>query len=254
MYHFYADDGRILTPPNELEPQLKGAFLAFSKLLGHIRFFYVTDEIWDGKSSLIFRADSEQLAAIALGDGVFHVQIADEDFRIADETQLDTVFEALKKAPPSLHRPFEQRTLEPNGCPCGRHCELCLGSKECDENNLSAGDNFGYMNWACYHGCLGDLEIERYDGVFQCPGCEEIRTTKGVWEDWDGCKYYACLMEKGYANCAECGEYHSCDVFRDSHPPGQCNLGITAEEVTKLVIPYAMKERLDVFCKGKAAL
>jgi hypothetical protein len=33
--HFYADDGRILTPPKELEPQLKGAFLAFSKLIGH---------------------------------------------------------------------------------------------------------------------------------------------------------------------------------------------------------------------------
>ncbi len=40
MYHFYADDGRILTPPKELEPQLKGAFPAFTKLLGHIRFFY----------------------------------------------------------------------------------------------------------------------------------------------------------------------------------------------------------------------
>ena len=45
----HADDGRILTPPKELEPLLKDSFPAFSKLLGHIRFFYNANEIWDGK-------------------------------------------------------------------------------------------------------------------------------------------------------------------------------------------------------------
>ena len=39
MYHIYADDGRILTSPKELEPLLKSSFTAFSKLIGHIRFF-----------------------------------------------------------------------------------------------------------------------------------------------------------------------------------------------------------------------
>lgn len=39
MYHIYADDGRILTSPKELEPLLKGAFPAFSNTVGHIRFF-----------------------------------------------------------------------------------------------------------------------------------------------------------------------------------------------------------------------
>lgn len=79
-YLFCADDGRILTPPKALEPQLKSAFPAFSKLVGHIRFFYVADEIWDGKSSLVFNAAGEQLTAITLGDDVFYVHIADEDF------------------------------------------------------------------------------------------------------------------------------------------------------------------------------
>jgi hypothetical protein len=88
---FYADDGRILTPPKELEPQLKGAFPAFTQLLGHIRFFYVADEIWDGKSSLIFSSDGEQLAAVTLGDNAFYVHIAAEKFRIEDEALLDTV-------------------------------------------------------------------------------------------------------------------------------------------------------------------
>lgn len=123
MYHIYADDGRFLTSPKELEPLLKGSFTAFSKILGYIRFFYMADEIWDGKSSLIFNAGGEQLAASMLDDGIFNIHIADEDFRIADETLLDC----------------------------------------------------------------------------------------------------------------------------DSHYPSQCNLGITAEEVTKLIIPYCDKERLDIF-------
>ncbi|MCL2153814.1 MAG: hypothetical protein FWH57_12870 [Oscillospiraceae bacterium] len=63
------DDGRILTPPKELEPLLKSSFNAFSKLLGHIRFFYVVDEIWDGKSSLVFKAGGEQVSAITLENG-----------------------------------------------------------------------------------------------------------------------------------------------------------------------------------------
>jgi len=102
------------------------------------------------------------------------------------------------------------------------------------------------MNWVCYHDCL-DVKVERFDGVFKCPGCQAIRTSKGVWENWEGCKAFICLSAKGYANCAECGEYHSCDAFVNCHHPAQCNLGITAEEITKLVIPYATKERLDYY-------
>jgi len=243
MLHHYADDGRILTPPTELEPLLKGSFPAFSKLLGHIRFHYMADEIWDGNASLRFSADGEQLAEVTLSDGAFDVHISNENFRVTDESSLGTVFNALEGAPPGCRRPFEQRTL--SGCPCGRRCDLCLGSKEYSEDgSFSAGENFGYMNWVCYYNCI-DVAVERFDGVYDCPGCEVIRTSKSCFEDWNGCKFYICLTEKGCENCAECGEYHTCDVLRDCHYPAQCNLGMTAEEVTKLVIPYAQKERLD---------
>lgn len=244
MLHHYADDGRVLTPPKELEPQLKGSFPAFSKTLGHIRFFYMADEIWDGKSSLVFTAGGEQLAAITLGDGIFHVHIADKDFIIADETILEIVLEALKKTVSSnRRRPSAQLTInlnDPNQFPCGRRCDLCLGSKKSDKSNFSKNENFGYMNWVCYHNCVPDIKVERWDGVYTCPGCVETRKTKD-------CKYYPCPTEKGYADCLECGEYHSCDIYSDSHYPGQCNLGLTAEEVTNLVIPYCNKERLDFF-------
>jgi hypothetical protein len=241
MLNVYADDGRILTPPAELEPLLRGSFQAFTKVLGHLRFFYMADEIWDGKTSIIFKADSEQLAAITLDDGLFMIHIGDKETRIMDETALDNIFQALKKTIPiRWHRPYAQLTVnpDPNVYPCGYRCDLCLGSKNYDENDVSEKDNFGYLNWVCYHGCLPNIEIERDDHVFVCSGCNKNRNKF--------CQSFTCSREKGYANCAECGDYYSCDVYRGSHYAGQCNLGITAEEVTKLVIPYCMKERLDV--------
>lgn len=114
MKHITADDGRILTPPKELEPLLKDAFQAFYKLLGHMRWFYMADEIWDGKSSLVFKAAGEQLTAITLGDGSFDIQIADVDFRIVNETALDNVFVTLKKHTLTT----QKRSTVCRGCIC----------------------------------------------------------------------------------------------------------------------------------------
>ncbi len=246
MKHFTADDGRNLTPPTELEPLLKDAYTAFIKLLGHIRFFYMADEIWDGKSSLVFNNGNQRLLSIALDDGFSHIHIADKVFEVFGESMLDNVFEVLNKnSPDDCHRPSEQLSVNPDPAvfPCGYRCDLCLGSKKYDDNNLSQSDNFAYMNWVCYHGCVPGIDIERPPadeiGVFRCSGCNQSNNKF--------CRCIACSKEKGYANCAECGNYHSCGVYRDSHYAGQCNLGITAEEVTALVIPYCMKERLDYF-------
>ena len=248
MKHTITDDGRILTSPKELEPLLKGSFPAFSKLLGHVRFFYIADESWDGEASLVFNANGEDLVAISLDKNAFDVRIANISFRIADEALPDDVFEALKRTVPhAWHRPFEQLTADPdpNVFPCGYRCDLCLGSKKYDESDLSEADNFVYMNWVCYHNCVPGIEIDRPPtddtGVFRCSGCNKKNNKF--------CRSFTCSKEKGYANCAECGEYHSCDVYQGSHYAGQCNLGITAEEVTKLVIPYCMKERLDILRK-----
>lgn len=232
---FYADDGRILTPPEELRPLLGEAFPAFSKVLGHIRFFYMVDEIWDGVSSLAFLAGGERRVAVALDAGAFRVHVADQSFEMTGEALPETVFEAINRAvPPGWHRPREQLTVDPDPSiyPCGYRCDLCLGSKK-------HGENFGYMNWVCYHGCVPGVDVKRFDGAFECPGC--------TLNNNRFCRSFTCSRERGYANCAECGEYHSCGIYSGSHYAAQCNLGITAEEVTKLVIPYCMKERLDIF-------
>jgi hypothetical protein len=151
-------------------------------------------------------------------------------------------YKSLEAAPTGRRRPYEQLTVnlsDPNAYPCGTRCDMCLVNKKHNENDFSGSEKFDYMNWLCYHNCVPNVSVERnvhHQSV--CPGCEARRKE---------CPFYLCPMEKGYANCVECGAYHSCDTRRGCHYPGQCNLGITAEEITRLVIPYCMTERLDIF-------
>jgi len=231
----FSNDGRILTPPKELEPLLKGAFPAFFKTLGHIRFFYVADEIWDGKATLSFKSSGEQLAAITFDDGAFHINIAEDAFRIVDDHALNNVFEALKKsAVASQRRPKDQLTANLDEYPSGIRCDLCLGNKIHNENDFSGSEKFHVMNRHCYYTGVEDWGDTDY--------------SKGRCEGKQGCyaKTYICLAQKGYKNCLECGEYRICGNCGVGHDPGECNLGITAEEVTNLIIPYCEMERLDL--------
>ena len=236
MLHHYADDGRVMTPPKELEPILKGAYLAFFKMLGHIRFFYVADEIWDGKESLVFNADDKRLAAITLADGAFYINIAEDDSRIVDESVLDDVFEMLKKnASDSQRRPADQLTVDLSEYPNGIRCDLCILEKRHNKDNFAGSRKFAVMDRNCYHG----VQEGWGEGVFSPSYCEGKQ----------GCytKTYACLEKKGFKNCLECGEYHTCSDCGVGHNPGECNLGITAEEVTNLIIPYCEIEQLDYY-------
>ncbi len=240
MKHFTTDDGRILTPPKELKPLLKGSFPAFYNLLGHIRFFYVTDEMWDGVSSLIFITNSEQLATITLEDSAFNIEVENDKFLITDESSLDIVFEILNKtASSSQHRPADQLSVDLNEYPNGIRCDLCLLYKENNINNdFASNRKFPIMDRHCYYGVnegWGETEFS----TWTCNGK-------------DGCftKTYACLEIKGFKNCLECGKYRACADCGVGHNPGECNLGITAEEIANLIIPYCDVERLD-YMKSK---
>jgi hypothetical protein len=185
MHHHYADDGRIMTPPSELQPLLRNAFPAFSKLLGHMRLFYMADEIWDGQAVLVCSTNGKPLSKITLADGAFRVHIADMDFSVQNESQLDTIFEALKTiAPDNAHRPIEQLVMQTNApakFPCGYRCDLCEAHKEQNQ--------FVYLNWLCYCDCVPGIAIERPTSKdaygWHCPGC-----AKSPWRS--ECKYAKC--------------------------------------------------------------
>jgi hypothetical protein len=238
MFHFYADDGRILTPPKELKPLLKDSFAAFFKLIGHIRFFYVADEIWDGKRSIVFNAGDEQLAAITLGDGGFSIRITGDDFPIRDESALDVVFNVLNQtATVRQRRPIEQLNVNLDEYPSGIRCDMCLLHMSHNENDFEGCRKFPIMDRNCYYG-VQEGWGETVFSPFKCDGKQCYTKT------------YICLDKKGYKNCLECGEYHICGDCGVGHDPGECNLGITAEEVTSLILPYCEIERLDFMTEG----
>ena len=92
------------------------------------QYRYIADEVWDGKFPLIFNGDGEQLTAVTLNDGVFDVHIADKCFRIAEESQLEAIFDTLKTVPLE-RRPLEQLKTnmdDPTKFPCGYRCNMCL--------------------------------------------------------------------------------------------------------------------------------
>jgi len=233
MFHFYSDDGRILTPPKELIPLLKDSYDAFYKLIGHIRFFYVADEIWDGKASLLFRAGDYLLATITLNEGRFHISVANEDFDICDESALNVIFEALSKtATVRLLRPLEQLIVNLDESPSGIRCDMCLLHASHNKDDFEGCRKFPILDRNCYFG------VE--EGWGQCVFSPVICEGKQCFT-----KTNKCLEKKGFNNCLECGKYHTCSDCGVGHNPGECNLGITADEVTSLILPYCDIERLD---------
>jgi hypothetical protein len=236
MRYSYSQDGRFLTPPKELKPIIKDAFPAFYKLLGHIRFFYMVDEIWDGKSILRFTANDKQLAEVVFEDGVFSMNIANNTYQVIDETLLPKIFNALNKnAATNQMRPAEQLTANLDEYPNAIRCDLCQCNIINNTDDFSGKKKFRTMDRHCYYGVQ---EGWGESGVDYCPiTCEGKQHCHA--------STYSCLEKKGFKNCLECGEYHTCGNCGVGHNPGECNLGITAEEVTNLIIPYCEHERLD---------
>jgi len=230
------NDGRMLTPPKTLEPILKSAFSAFYKMIGHIRFFYTADEIWDGKAELIYEANGKELAAVTIDNGFFNICIANNNFKVTEDASLDAVYKALKNtATSNQRRPQEQLDANLDEYPSGIRCDLCLGNKLFLEKGFVNNQHFDIM---CRH-AYGDEK--GWD--------DTVGDNKGGWcNGRQGCyeKTLPCLEEKGFKNCLECGEYHTCGNCGVGHEPSECNLGLTAEEITNLIIPYCEIERLDL--------
>ena len=231
---FFTDDGRVLTPPKTLEPLLEGAYPAFYALLGHIRFFYTTDEVWDGKAALTFRAAGETLAEVTLGEGAFRLRVGSDEFQITSAEGLEAVYVALRQAASAGQcRPVEQLTADLAEYPNGIRCDMCLLHPLKNQHDFEGCRQFPVMDRYCYYG-VAEGWGETTFAPWTCAG------KQGCYDST-----LVCLAEKGFPDCLTCGEYRTCGRCGVGHNPGECNLGITAEEVTGLILPYCDEERLD---------
>jgi hypothetical protein len=259
---------RIYTPPVELEPVLRNSYRAFLDLIRFIRVNYCVDEIWNGKDELKIKLSSKTLTTICIKDGFFNVlmifgKAEREQFNstrdsfsqyirnyydnsrtyhdgkwmfidINDHTYLDDMYHLLKiKKKPN--RKTEDLSKADIGC-CGNRCDLCLLNIR---NNADKGGSreFHQLDWICNHS-EGEERVD-YTNV-TCAGCRS--------KPLDACPVKICLTQKEYQSCSSCN-FQECFTNLLNIDPAKCNLGLSADDITKAVMPYYAKWRLSNLTK-----
>lgn len=245
------------TNPSTFKDKLGGSFDAFMDLLRFIRVNYVIDELWDGKEELKFRRSGKTLITLCLKENCFNALIIfgkaeravfDEvrgqfsDFicnyydnsttyhdgkwmfiDIDGKAHLDEIIEMLKiKKKPNRKINIAKAEFGQ----CGQRCDQCLlytKNNEDTKGNLE----FHEKDWICYHS--EDEERADYTKMV-CGGCHQ--------NEADHCPEKLCLKEKGYDGCLQCGECDKCRINSHDFDPARCNLGLSADDITRAVIPY----------------
>lgn len=247
----------IYTQPSRFKEKLGNSFDTFMNLIRFIRVNYVMDELWDGKEILKFQRSKKTLVTLCIKENCFNVLIIfgkaeravfDEvreqfsDFicnyydssntyhdgkwmfiDIEDGTYLNDIIELIKiKKKPNR----KINTSKAVFGQCGQRCDQCL--QYVKNNETARGDlEFCERAWRCYYS-----EGEGWSDYtnITCPGCCNLSS--------DYCTEKVCSREKGYNSCFECNEYSSCKKNSHEFDPAACNLGLSADDITRAVMPY----------------
>lgn len=246
--------------PDEL---LGAAAPVLSELVGRIRMEYAVDEIFDGKDEVKFRRGGKTLVTLYLHEGYFtFLLIFGKEEREKFENrraEFSADFGALYDAARTYHDgkwlfydvradgnvEMLMRLLHikkrPNRKPeklagavislCGNRCDLCpLHKDHFDPEAFTVGEKHCYFS----------AEEPAVDhSAHACPGCISEKQ----------CGYRKCAEEKGLSSCGEC-DFEHCTTEHFTEP-GRCNLGITADEVSRFILPYCGKERFRAIKDSK---
>lgn len=238
--------------PDEL---LRDAAPVLSEFVGRIRMAYAVDEIFDGKDEVKFRRGGKTLVTLYLHEGYFTVLMI---FGKAEREKFETMradFPAEFCASYDAARTYHDGKWmfydvhadgdvdmlmcllhikkRPNRKPeklvdavismCGNRCDLCALHKDhFDPQAFTIGEKHCYFT-------ADEQEVDH--SAHACPGCIPEKQ----------CGYRKCAAEKGLPSCGDC-DYEHCTAEHFTEP-GRCNLGITAEEVSRFILPYCGKER-----------
>ncbi len=247
-------------PFSEIRPLLKGATQAWVNIVGYIRVNYVMDELFDGKDEFKFRKSGKTFATFYIRDGYFALLIIygkkeRETFEARQaefprylidiyntsktfhdgkwmfiEVRDDSLTDALIRMLHIKKKP-NRKTEDLLGAAlgkCGNRCDLCLLY---ESNNRTEKGNIVFQkgDCKCYHSAKEEDEAD-YSKII-CKGCHS------------NCEAVKCANSKQYGSCIEC-DYMSCDVKTNNFTnPGECNLGLTNQDLEKFVLPYCGKER-----------
>lgn len=245
--------------PDEL---LKDAAPLLSDLVGRIRMEYVVDELYDGKDEVKFRRGGKTLATLYLHEGFFTLLVifgkAERDAFEAQRADFPAEFCAFYDAARTYHdgkwlfmdvRPgadvaMFMRLLHIKKRPnrkkekmegavislCGNRCDLCTLHKDhFDPEAFTVGEKHCYFT-------AEESAVDHRDHA--CSGCTPEK----------GCGYRKCAAGKGIDSCGDC-DYEHCTAEHFTEP-GRCNLGISAEEVSRFILPYCGKARFRAMQGG----
>lgn len=240
---------------DKMDVLLRSSAAVLADLVGRIRMEYVMDEVFDGKDEVKFRRGGKTLVTLYLHEGYFTFLII---FGKAERE----AFESMREHFPADFQQFydNARTYHdgkwlfydvradgnpemlmhllhikkrPNRKPeklegaivslCGNRCDQCtLHRDHFDPEAFTIGEKH------CY---FADEEPAADHSGHACSGCHPEKQ----------CGYHKCAATKGLTSCGDC-DYEHC-ASEHFTEPGRCNLGITADEVARFILPYCGKER-----------
>lgn len=245
--------------PDEL---LREAAPVLAELVGRIRMEYVMDEVFDGKDEVKFRRGGKTLVTLYLHEGYFTFLVifgkAERENYEAVRGEFPKEFDAFYDAARTYHDgkwlfydvhadgnvDMLMRLLHikkrPNRKPekldgavislCGNRCDLCpLHKDHFDPAAFTEGEKHCYFT-------AEEPPVDH--SAHACPGC--IPEKK--------CGYRVCAAAKGMTSCGDC-DYEHCTTEHFTEP-GRCNLGITADEVSRFILPFCGKERFRQIKSG----
>lgn len=240
---------------DKMDELLGDASPVLSEFVGRIRMEYVVDEFYDGKDEVKFRRSGKTLVTLYLHEGYFTVLIifgkAEREKFEVQQAEFSPAFCEFYHASRTYHDgkwmfydvhadgdvDMLMRLLHikkrPNRKPekladavislCGNRCDLCALHKDhFDPAAFTEGEKHCYFT-------ADEPPVDHSTHV--CPGCIPEK----------GCDYRKCAVEKGVSSCGNC-DFEHCTTEHFTEP-GRCNLGITAEEVSRFILPYCGKER-----------
>jgi len=251
-----------IKPFNEVERVLNNSASAWIKLVGYIRTNYIMDERWNDKDELKFKRSGKTLATFYVRDGYFLLLLifgkqeravfeemksqfpeyilnyydSSKTFHdgkwmfieVHNEEVVDPLIKMLniKKKPNRKKEDLLRASLGK----CGNRCDLCLLY---EKNNIYEKGNLIFQkgDCRCYHSAKPEDEGDYSD--FICKGCH------------DDCEVVKCVILSDYQSCIEC-DYNNCKIDLNNFTnPGRCNLGISADDIEKYILPYCGKERFE---------
>lgn len=248
----------------EAEVLLGPSAQALIALLNHIRTQYAMDESWDGKDELKFRRGGKTLATVYLREGYFTLllifgrqeqeafEAAQQEFSpflreiyrasktyhdgkwmfidVREEELVGQLIRMLhiKKKPNRKKENLKGAILGK----CGHRCDQCLIYAH--NTTPDARQLFQQSDFRCYG---SEAEGQNDYSQVSCPGCKS------------SCEISVCAQEHGVEGCLHCDYSHCTEHAHKRIIPGRCNLGISNEDIERVILPYCGRQRLDAIRK-----